>query len=78
MLTATLDLMNVTAGLIEEQFGKYFSAVMPLLKDILTTYQPTSPESMRLRAKTIECMGILTAAISDSYTAGEVPSTQEG
>jgi len=33
---------------------------------------------MRIRARTIESMGVLTAAISDSYTAGEEPSTAEG
>jgi hypothetical protein len=51
---------------------------MPHLNTILNLYNQATPEHMRLRAKTIECMGVLTAAISDSYTAGEVPATAEG
>jgi hypothetical protein len=33
---------------------------------------------MRIRSRTIESMGVLTAAISDSYTPGVEPETAEG
>ena len=78
MLVQVLDLLNSTAGLIEEEFGKYFGQIMPLLREILDNVEGTTPEQMRLRARTIDSMGILIAAISDSYTPGVVPETDEG
>jgi len=78
MLEQVLDLLNSTAGLIEEEFGKYFGRIMPLLQEILANVEGSTPEQMRLRARTIESMGILIAAISDSYTPGVVPETDDG
>ena len=51
---------------------------MPLLQEILANVEGSTPEQMRLRARTIESMGILIAAISDSYTPGVVPETDDG
>ena len=78
MLEQVLDLLNSTAGLIEEEFGKYFGQIMPLLRELLTKVEGATPEQMRLRAGTIESIGILIAAISESYTPGVVPETEEG
>ena len=78
MLEQALDLLNSTAGLIEEEFGKYFCQIMPLLREILDNVEGQTPEQMRLRAGTIESMGVLIASISDSYTPGVVPETEDG
>ena len=44
MISATLDLMNSIAVLIEKEFGKYFGKLMPFLIEILKTVESKSTE----------------------------------
>jgi hypothetical protein len=60
-----LSLLNVSASLIESQFAAYFDHFMPLMVKILTGVEAKTPAQRNLRARTIESMGTMIAAVSE-------------
>lgn len=61
-----LNLLNVSATLIEDQFAKYFSSFMPLMIEILENVESKTIQQMNLRARTFESIGFMIAAVSDN------------
>lgn len=60
-----LNLLNVSATVIEEQFGKYYNHFMPLMLQILDTVEAKTLKQMTLRARTFETMGFMISAVSE-------------
>ena len=65
MQEQVLNLLNVTASLIEEKFATYFPHFMPLLNEILENVEAKDMQKMQLRARAIESMGVLIASVSE-------------
>lgn len=63
MQEEVMTLINVSATIIEEKFGKYFGQFMPLMTEILQNVDSKTPEKMQLRARTIETIGYMITAI---------------
>ena len=61
-----MNLLNVSATLIEQHFAKYFSKFMPLMADILQNVEGSTMQQMNLRARTIESIGFMVAAVTDN------------
>lgn len=60
-----LNLLNVSAGLIESEFAAYFDSFMPLMVKILTGVAAETPAQRNLRARCIESMGTMIAAVAE-------------
>lgn len=60
-----LNLLNVSASLIETQFAAYFDGFMPLMVKILTGVAAETPAQRNLRARCIESMGTMIAAVAE-------------
>lgn len=60
-----MNLLNVSASLLEDQFAKYFNSFLPLMVKILSNVESTTVQQKNLRARTIESMGILIASVAD-------------
>jgi len=60
-----MNLLNVSASLIEEQFSKYFKSFLPLMYEILDNVESTTVSQMNLRARTIESIGFMISAVSE-------------
>lgn len=60
-----MNLINVSAALLEEHFSKYFNSFMPLMTKILASVEGTTTQQKNLRARTIESIGILIASVSE-------------
>lgn len=61
-----LNLLNVAATLIEEEFSKYFTKFIPLMLSILENVEGKSIAQMNLRARTIESIGFMVSAVSEN------------
>jgi len=61
-----MNLLNVSATLIEDHFAKYFAKFMPLMVEILDNVEGKTIQQMNLRARTIESMGFMISAVSDN------------
>ena len=61
-----MNLLNVSATLIEDQFAKYFNHFMPLMIEILDSVQATNQAQMNLRARTFESIGFMISAVQDN------------
>ena len=66
-----LNLLNVSATLIEESFAKYFSSFMPLMIEILDKVEGKTIQQMNLRARTFESIGFMIAAVSENTEVAE-------
>ena len=66
MQEEVMNLLNVSATIIEDQFSKYFGEFMPLMCEILDNVDSKSVEHMQLRARTIESIGYMISAIQDN------------
>ena len=60
-----MNLLNSSATLIEEKFADYFNDFMPLMEKIIDNVESKTPDQMRLRARTIESMGVIIESVSD-------------
>ena len=60
-----MNLLNVSASLLEEQFAKYFNSFLPLMVKILSNVEGKTIQQKNLRARTIESMGILIASVAE-------------
>jgi hypothetical protein len=65
MQEQVMNLLNAAATLIEEKFADYFNQFMPLMEKIIDNVESKTPSQMRLRARTIESMGIMITAVSE-------------
>lgn len=78
----SIDLLNVSASLLEDQFAKHFNTFMPLFAQILKNVEAGTTQQKKLRARTIESMGVLIASAADqtelTETVKEVLSTLFG
>lgn len=61
VLETALQALSSVADRAEEQFKKYYSTVIPLLKHILAT--ATSDEQRMIRAKALECVSLIGMAV---------------
>lgn len=60
-----MGLLNVSASLIEEKFADYFDSFMPLMIKIIKQVESQTAQQRNLRARTIESMGIMIAAVAE-------------
>jgi urease gamma subunit len=60
-----MQLLNVAASLIESKFAAYFDQFMPLMVTILTGVKGETTGQRGLRARTIESIGIMIAAVAE-------------
>ena len=60
-----MNLLSLTATLIDQDFAVYYSEFMPMMLEILTKVGMTTMQQKNLRSKTIEAMGFMIEAISD-------------
>ena len=61
-----MNLLNISANLLEEQFSKYFNTFLPLMIEILDNVEGKTVQQMNLRARTIESIGFMISAVSDN------------
>jgi len=61
-----MNLLNVAATLIEEHFATYFTKFLPLMIEILDNVEGKTIQQMNLRARTIESIGFMVAAVSEN------------
>jgi hypothetical protein len=61
-----MNLLNASATLIEEKFADYFNQFMPLMEKIIDNVESKTPDQMRLRARTIESMGVMIASVAEN------------
>lgn len=66
MQEEVMNLLNVSATLIEDQFSKYFASFMPLMIEILDNVEGKTISQMNLRARTIESIGFMISAVSEN------------
>lgn len=66
MQEEVMNLLNISATLIEDQFSKYFSKFMPLMIEILDNVESKTVSQMNLRARTIESIGFMISAVSEN------------
>jgi hypothetical protein len=66
MQEQVMNLLNASATLIEEKFADYFNQFMPLMEKIIDNVDSKTPGQMRLRARTIESMGVMIASVADN------------
>lgn len=66
MQEQVMNLLNASATLIEEKFADYFNEFMPLMEKIIDNVESKTPDQMRLRARTIESMGVMIASVADN------------
>merc|ERR1719262_1860818 len=59
----------VIAGVIEQDFAKYYDTVMPMLKQFVLT--ATGEKESRLRGKAFECMSLLGIAVGKERFFGD-------
>lgn len=60
-----MNLINVSASLLEDHFSKYFNCFLPLMIKILQKVEGTTTQQKNLRARTFESIGTLIAAVSE-------------
>lgn len=60
-----MNLLNISASLLEDHFAKYFDSFLPLMVKILSNVEGSTVQQKNLRARTIESMGILIASVAD-------------
>ena len=65
MQEQVMNLLNAAATLIEEKFADYFNQFMPLMEKIIDNVESKTPSQMRLRARTIESMGIMITSVAE-------------
>jgi hypothetical protein len=65
MQEEVMNLLNVSATLIEGNFNRYFDKFMPLMNEILDNVEAKTISQMNLRARTIESMGYMISAVED-------------
>ena len=65
MQEQVMNLLNASATLIEEKFVDYFNQFMPLMEKIIDNVESKTPSQMRLRARTIESMGVMIAQVAE-------------
>lgn len=61
-----MNLLNVSATLIEEHFGKHFRRFLPLMINILHNIEPNNQSQMNLGARTIESIGFMVTAVTEN------------
>lgn len=66
MQEEVMNLLNISATLIEDQFSKYFARFMPLMVEILDNVEAKGVSQMNLRARTIESIGYMISAVSEN------------
>jgi hypothetical protein len=73
-----LNLLNVSATLIEEQFAPHYNSFMPLMLEILKNVEGKTLQQQTLRARTFESIGYMIAAVSeDKSFLGSVQEVTE-
>lgn len=60
-----MNLLSAVAQLIEKEFSKYFSVLVPLMMQILLNVGTTNQQQMNLRARTIETMSFMIEAVAE-------------
>jgi hypothetical protein len=60
-----MNLLSAVAQLIEKEFSKYFSVLIPLMMQILLNVGTANQQQMNLRARTIETMGYMIEAVAE-------------
>lgn len=61
-----MNLLNVSATVVEDQFAKYFNGFMPLMIEILDNVEGKTMSQMNLRARTFESIGFMISAVADN------------
>jgi hypothetical protein len=64
-----MNLLSVVATIIDTEFAKYYSVLVPIMTDILRNVPSTTMSQMTLRAKTIEALGFMIEAVTDEKAA---------
>ena len=64
-----MNLLSVIAAIIEKEFAKYYSVLMPIMLNILTNVPMKTMPQMTLRARTIEAIGFMIEAVTDERAA---------
>lgn len=77
MQEEVMNLLNVSATLIEGNFNKYFDKFMPLMNEILDHVEPKTIAQMNLRARTIESMGYMISAIVEDDQRVFLPAVKQ-
>ena len=64
-----MNLLSASAQVIESEFSKYYNVLMPLMMQILDNIGTANIQQMTLRARTIETMGHMIAAVAEEKEA---------
>ena len=64
-----MNLLSASAQVIESEFSKYYNVLMPLMMQILDNIGTANMQQMTLRARTIETMGYMIAAVAEEKEA---------
>ena len=64
-----MSLLSVAASLIEKEFAKFYSVLMPMMLRILDNVGAVTMQQKTLRARTIEAMGFMIEAVSEEKAA---------
>ena len=68
-----MNLLSVVAAIIDTEFSKYYSVLVPIMTDILRNVPSTTMAQMTLRARTIEALGFMIEAVTEekaTFVAG--------
>ena len=60
-----MNLISISASLIEEEFSKFYNQYMPLMLEILSSVGMVTAQQKNLRAKTIEALGFMIEAVQE-------------
>jgi hypothetical protein len=60
-----MNLLSVVATIIDTEFAKYYSVLVPIMTNILRNVPSTTMSQMTLRARTIEALGYMIEAVTD-------------
>ena len=63
---ATLSLIGTISDVIQEDFSQYFSTLIPIMVNLLTTVSATTQEAKNLRAKAISTIGSIITSVAES------------
>lgn len=64
-----MNLLSCIAAIIDTEFAKYYSVLVPIMTDILRNVPSTTMAQMTLRARTIEALGFMIEAVTDEKAA---------
>jgi hypothetical protein len=60
-----INLIKISASILEKDFAQYYNEFMPMMLEILNNVGMTTIEQKTLRARTIDSMGFMIEAVSE-------------